>query len=117
MITAADVQAVLLGSGGFIGTTMAGVGVYRLCMSGAKKIGEIPKALTSAADELPHLREEIGMLRKAVQDDQSLVCLVTEHGGLLKDIQEGIRDLEKGQELFHRELRVMSRSKEGLSDD
>jgi len=30
MISAATVQALLLGSGGFIGTSMAGVGAFRL---------------------------------------------------------------------------------------
>jgi hypothetical protein len=114
MIDPAMVQAVLLGSGGFICTTMAGVGAFRLCNSGAKRIAQIPVALASGAEELARLRQ-------AVERDQSMVCLVTEQAGVLKAIRDDIAIVKSEQEQFHRELRIISRKTEGLgyehSDD
>lgn len=107
MITAGDVQAVLLGAGGFIGTTMAGIGFYHLCISGAKRVGQIPVALTTGAEELSRLRE-------AVERDQSMVCLVTEQGGVLKALRDDNAAILKEIEQFHRELRLISRRSEGL---
>jgi hypothetical protein len=110
MITAGDIQAVLLGGGGFIGTTMAGIGFYRLCISGAKRIGQIPVALTTAAEELTKLRA-------AVETDQSMVCLVTKQGGVLDALREDNVKIMAEIELFHRELRLISRRSEGTLHD
>lgn len=50
MIDANAIQAVLLGSGGFIGTAMAGVGAFRLFNSGARIIERVPTALERSAE-------------------------------------------------------------------
>lgn len=110
MVTAGDIQSVLLGAGGFIGTTMAGVGFYRLCISGAQKIGQIPVALISGAEELSRLRE-------AVERDQSMVCLVTEQSGVLKALRDDNAKILQQFEDFHREFRIMSRKYEGIPND
>lgn len=110
MFDASAVQAVLLGAGGFLGTTMAGIGFYRLCMSGAKRIEQIPVALVSGA-------EELAKLRQAVERDQSMVCLVTEQSGVLKALREDNAKILQQFEEFHREFRIISRKYEATADE
>src|ERR1017187_6832056 len=88
MINAAEIQAILLGGGGALGMGMAGVGFYRLCMSGANKIAAIPAALDLGA-------EELGKLRVAVESNNSLTVMVTEQGAILKTISENLNELRQ----------------------
>ena len=108
MITAAGVQQILLGAGGFLGTTMAGVGFFRLCNSTAKRIGQIPVALSTAGDELSKLRE-------AIESDQTMKKMVIEQGVILADIREKVQQIQNNREEVSRELRSMSRKIEGVT--
>ena len=117
MFSAADIQAVLLGTGGGLGTMMAGIGVLRLCNSGAKRIAEIPQALNTAANELPMLRGELVELRKVVAADQSMIAMQVEQSGVLKAIRDDNAAMKEQFDLLHRELRILARKSEGLSND
>ena len=108
MINAADIQAFLLGGGGALGMSMAGIGVYRLCSSAARRFGEVPQALTIGAAEL-------GRMRVAVERDQSMAHRVVEQGGILKVIQEDIAKIRSEREEIGRELRLMSRRLENVN--
>jgi len=114
MFNANDVQAVLLGAGGFLGTTMAGIGFMRLCNSTAKRIGQIPIALTNGAEELGRMRMELSSLRAAVESDQTEVLLIRQMSGTLKSIQEDITLMKEEREQFGREFRLIARKIEGL---
>jgi hypothetical protein len=107
MISANEIQAVLLGAGGFIGTSMAGIGAYRFFMSGAHKIAQIPVTLDRGAQELEKLRI-------AVENDTTLNNLVVEQGGILKDIRESIELIKQERQEISRELRIMARRVEGV---
>ena len=48
MISANEIQALLLGSGGFIGTCMAGVGAYRLFSAATRGVMRVPSAWKKA---------------------------------------------------------------------
>jgi uncharacterized NAD-dependent epimerase/dehydratase family protein len=108
MVDSAAIRDLLLGSGGFIATSMTGIGAYRFFASGAKKIAQIPMALTSGA-------EELSKLRVAVENDNSMKALVIEQGAVLKDIREDIGKMMGERQEIGRELRIISRKVEGLS--
>jgi hypothetical protein len=105
MITAAEIQAVLLGGGGAISMILAGIGILRLCNSGATYIGRIPVALTTGA-------EELAKLRLAVERDQSMVNLVTQQAGVLQCMREDQAKTLGEIELLHREMRIFARKVE-----
>ena len=50
MVSAATVQALLLGSGGFLGTCMAGVGAFRLFSAATHGILRVPASLEKGAE-------------------------------------------------------------------
>jgi hypothetical protein len=110
MIDPTTVRDILLGAGGFISCTMAGIGFFRLCDSGAKRIAQIPVTLSTGA-------EELGKLRLAVERDQSIVTLVVEQGGVLKAMRDDTAAIKMELDQFHRELRILSRKYEGLPNE
>ena len=50
MINANQIQALLLGSGGFIGTCMAGVGAYKMFSAATRGVLRVPASLEKGAD-------------------------------------------------------------------
>ena len=108
MISASTVQALLLGSGGFIGTCMAGVGAYRLFSAATHGVLRVPVSLEKGAE----------CLDRAVHAVETQNCLsdqVMELKGLLMVTREEIMKMSTEREQIGRELRLMSRKIEGFS--
>jgi hypothetical protein len=108
MISANEIQALLLGSGGFIGTCMAGVGAYRLFSAATRGVLRVPASLEKGADCME--RAVVAVETQNAVSDQ-----VMELKGLLMATREEIQKISNERELIGRELRLMSRKIEALS--
>ena len=108
MISAATVQALLLGSGGFLGTCMAGVGAYRLFSAATRGALRVPISLEKGAECLERVVQ-------AVETHNAVSDQVMELKGLLMTTREEIIKMGNERELIGRELRLMSRKIEGFS--
>jgi len=108
MIPAREIQELLLGAGGFLGTCMAGVGAYRLFSAAATGVMRVPHSLEVGAASLERV--------VAAMETQNLVTdQVVELKGLLMTTREDILKISNEREMIGRELRLMSRKIEGFS--
>ena len=108
MISASEIQALLLGSGGFLGTCMAGVGAYRLFSAATHGVLRVPISLEKGVESLQRV-----ML--AVESSNTVSDQVVELKTLLMATREEILKLGTEREQIGRELRLMSRRIEGFS--
>ena len=108
MISASEIQALLLGSGGFIGTCMAGVGAYRLFSAATRGVLRVPASLERGAESLERVV-------RAVETQNVVSEQVMELKSLLMTTREDIMKMGSERELIGRELRLMSRKIEGFS--
>lgn len=108
MISASGVQAILLGAGGFFGSTMAGVGVFRLFNAGAEQIKRIPSSLERQA-------EAAERTALAIEDQSVVLSQVLELKGLLMTTNAEIKTIRGEREEIGRELRIMRRRIEGIN--
>jgi len=108
MISASEIQALLLGSGGFIGTCMAGVGAYRLFSAATRGVLRVPTSLEKGAECLERAVE-------AVETHNAVRQQVMELKALLMATREEILKIGAEREQIGRELRLMSRKIEGFS--
>jgi hypothetical protein len=108
MISANELQALLIGSGGFIGTSMAGIGAYRLFSAATRGVMRVPTSMEKTAECLARVAEAV--------ETQNLVSdQVMELKGLLMATREEIIKIGNDRELVGRELRLMSRKIEAFS--
>ena len=108
MISAATVQALLLGSGGFLGTCMAGVGAFRLFSAATHGILRVPASLEKGAEFMERAVH-------AVETQNAVTEQVMELKALLITTREEIMKMSNEREQIGRELRLMSRKIEGFS--
>jgi hypothetical protein len=108
MISANEVQALLLGSGGFLGTCMAGVGAYRLFSAATRGVLRVPTSLEKGAQSLERVVQ-------AVETQNAVSQQVMELKTLLMTTREEILKMGSEREQIGRELRLMSRKIEGFS--
>jgi hypothetical protein len=108
MISANEIQALLLGSGGFVGTCMAGIGAYRLFAAATRGVLRVPTSLEQGAECLERVV-------RAVESQNAVAGQVAELKGLLMTTREDILKIGHDRELIGRELRLMSRKIEGFS--
>jgi hypothetical protein len=108
MFSASDIQALLLGSGGFIGTCMAGIGAYRMFSAATRGVMRVPSTLEKGAESL----ERVVM---AVETQNAVVEQVMELKTLLMSTREEILKFGSEREQIGRELRLMSRKIEAFS--
>jgi hypothetical protein len=108
MFSANEIQALLLGSGGFLGTCMAGVGAYRLFSAATRGVLRVPASLENGAQSL----ERIVV---AVETQNAVTDQVRELKGLLMATREEIMKMMTEREQIGRELRLMSRKIESIS--
>ena len=108
MIPAREIQELLLGAGGFLGTSMAGVGAYRLFSAATRGVLRVPSSLEKGADSLARVV-------KAVESQNAVSDQVTELKGLLMTTREEILKIGTEREQIGRELRLMSRKIEGFT--
>jgi hypothetical protein len=102
MITASQIQALLIGAGGFLGTSMAGVGAYRLFAAATRGFMRVPLSLEKGADSLERVVQ-------AVETQNAVSDQVMELKGLLMATREEIMKMGNEREQIGRELRLMSR--------
>ncbi|MGA3323167.1 MAG: hypothetical protein ABSF45_01735 [Terriglobia bacterium] len=102
MISANQIQAVLIGAGGFLATSMAGVGAYRLFSAVTRGFMRVPISLEKGADSL----ERVVL---AVETQNAVSDQVMELKGLLMTTREEIMKMGNEREQIGRELRLMSR--------
>ena len=108
MISAATIQAVLLGSGGLLGSTMAGVGAFRLLSAFPRGLMRIPASLEKGAELLERAVA-------AVETQNALTEQVLELKALVMSAREDIQRMSSEREHVGRELRLMSRKIDGIS--
>jgi hypothetical protein len=108
MVSASEIQALLLGSGGFLGTCMAGVGAYRLFSAATRGVLRVPASLEKGAESLQRVVQ-------AVESSNAVSDQVMELKGLLMATREEILKIGNEREQIGRELRLMSRKIEGFS--
>jgi hypothetical protein len=108
MISATEVQALLLGSGGFLGTCMAGVGAYRLFSATTRGVMRVPTCLEKGAECLERVVQ-------AVETHNAVSDQVMELKALLMNTREEILKIGNEREQIGRELRLMSRKIESFS--
>jgi hypothetical protein len=108
MISANEVQALLLGSGGFLGTCMAGIGAFRLFSAAARGVMRVPISLEKTAESMERVVQ-------AVETQNVVSEQVMELKTLLLTTREEIIKIGNDRELIGRELRLMSRKFEGFS--
>ena len=108
MISAGEIQALLLGSGGFIGTCMAGVGAYRLFSATTRGVLRVPNSLEKGAEYLERVVQ-------AVETQNAVTDQVMELKGLLMATREEILKMMTEREQIGRELRLMSRKIESIT--
>jgi len=108
MISANEMQALLLGAGGFVGTGMAGVGAYRLFAAATRGVMRVPVSLESAA-------ESLARVVRAIETQNVVSNQLTELKGLLLTSREDILRIGAEREQIGRELRLMSRKIEGIT--
>ena len=98
----------LAGTGGLVGGSMAGIGAFRMFNAFGRKASQMPEAIIKGV-------EELGKLRMAVENDQSMRTLVVEQGELLKEIREDVHSMKEERDLVGRELRIISRKIEAVN--
>jgi len=108
MINATTIQALLLGSGGFIGTCMTGVGAYRLFAAATRGVMRVPISMEKGADSLERMVQ-------AIETQNAVTDQVMELKALLMTTREEILKIGSEREQIGRELRLMSRKIEGIS--
>ena len=108
MISANQIQALLIGAGGFLGTSMAGVGAYRLFAAATRGFMRVPLSLEKGAESLERVV-------RAVETQNAVSDQVTELKGLLMATREEIIKIGNDRDLVGRELRLMSRKIEAFS--
>lgn len=108
MISATEMQALLLGAGGFVGTSMAGIGAYRLFAVASRGIMRIPTSLERGADALERSV-------KALEMQNAVSAQVVELKGLMTATRDDIQKVMLERQEIGRELRIMSRKIEGFS--
>jgi hypothetical protein len=108
MINAAEIQALLLGSGGFIGTCMAGIGAYRLFSAATRGVLRVPNSLEKGTEYLERVVH-------AVETQNAVTSQVMELKGLLMATREEIMKMMSDREQIGRELRLMSRKIESIT--
>ncbi|MGO8790271.1 MAG: hypothetical protein ACLQVL_23215 [Terriglobia bacterium] len=108
MISASEIQALLLGSGGFIGTCMAGIGAFRLFSAATRGVLRVPASLEKGAESLERVVT-------AVETQNAVTGQVMELKGLLMATREEIMKMMNEREQIGRELRLMSRKIESIS--
>jgi hypothetical protein len=108
MVNAIEIQALLLGSGGFLGTCMAGVGAYRLFSAATRGVLRVPTCLEKSAESLERMA-------RAVETQNAVSDQVMELKGLLMATREEILKIGGEREQIGRELRLMSRKIETFS--
>jgi hypothetical protein len=108
MISANDIQALLLGSGGFLGTCMAGVGAFRLFSAATRGAMRVPASLEKGAECLENVVS-------AIETQNAVSSQVTELKALLMTTREEILKIGNEREQIGRELRLMSRKIEAFS--
>jgi hypothetical protein len=110
MVAAGEIQALLLGAGGFLGTTMAGVGAYRLLATATGGVRRVPESLQRGADSLERVARAV--------ETQNMVCdQIRELKALLMTTREEILKMGAEREQIGRELRLMTRKIEHFSCD
>ena len=102
MTSARDIQELLLGAGGFLGTCMAGVGAYRLFSGAARGAMRMPTSMEKTA-------EYLGRVAQAVESQNVVSEQVMELKALLMTTREDILKIAAEREQIGRELRLMSR--------
>jgi len=107
-ISANQIQALLIGAGGFLGTGMAGVGAYRLFAAATRGFMRVPVSLEKSADSLERMM-------RAVETQNLVSNQVMELKGVLMATREEIMKMGNEREQFGRELRLMSRKIEGFT--
>jgi hypothetical protein len=108
VISATEIQALLLGAGGFVGTSMAGIGAYRLFSGASRGVLRVPASLERGADALERTV-------KALETQNAVTAQVVELKGLMMATREDIQKIMSEREGIGRELRIMSRKIEGFS--
>jgi hypothetical protein len=107
MISASEIQAWMLGAGGFLGTSMAGVGAYRLFSGAARHVAQIPVSLERGADALERSAQ-------ASEMHNAVGAMVVELKAMLTATREDIQKITVERQEIGRELRIMSRKIEGF---
>jgi len=102
-----ELQALLLGAGGFVGTSMAGAGAYRLFSIASRGIMRIPASLERGADALERSV-------KAMELQNAVSAQVVELKGLMTATRDDIQKVMLERQEIGRELRIMSRKIEGF---
>jgi exonuclease VII small subunit len=108
MISAAQIQAILLGAGGFVGTSMAGIGAFRFFSRASRGILTIPASLERGAEALERSV-------KAAELHNALSSTVMELKGMLSATREDIQKVILERQEIGRELRIISRKVEAFS--
>jgi exonuclease VII small subunit len=108
LVSATEIQALLLGAGGFVGTSMAGIGAYRLCAVASRGIMRIPTSLERGADALERSV-------RALEMQNAVSAQVVELKGLMTATRDDIQKIMLERQEIGRELRIMSRKIEGFS--
>jgi hypothetical protein len=108
MFSATEIQALLLGSGGFLGTCMAGIGAYRLFSAATRGVMRVPSSLEKGAECMERVVA-------AVETQNAVTDQVMELKGLLMATREEIMKMMSEREQIGRELRLMSRKIESIT--
>jgi hypothetical protein len=108
MVSANEIQALLLGAGGFVGTSMAGLGAYRFFAGASHGIMRIPLSLERGADAMERSV-------KAAEMNNSVHATILELKGLLTATREDLHKIILERQEIGRELRIMSRKIGGFS--
>lgn len=108
MVPAREIQDLLLGAGGFLGTCMAGVGAYRLFSAATRGVMRVPVSMEKGAECLERVV-------RAVETHNAISSQVSELKALLMTTREDIAKIGSEREQIGRELRLMSRKIEGFS--
>jgi hypothetical protein len=108
MVSAPEIQALLLGAGGFVGTSVAGLGAYRFFAGASRGIMKIPATLQRGAEALERSV-------KAAEMNNAVSATVLELKGLLMATREDLHKIMLERQEIGRELRIMSRKIGGFS--
>lgn len=108
MFSASEIQDLLLGAGGFLGTCMAGVGAYRLFSAATRGVMRVPVSMEKGAECLERVV-------RAVETHNAISSQVAELKALLMTTREDIAKIGSEREQIGRELRLMSRKIEGFT--
>jgi hypothetical protein len=109
MIDASAVQSLLMGSGTFIGTTMTGIGAYRLLNNASKKITRMPDTLEAGVRELSRTAA-------AIEQQSALLTQVVEIKGVIDAMRQDVSKVLGERTEISRELRIMARKIESFRE-